>query len=157
MGILRTEREYELTRERLIAMRGASERQRATLREAGFPPDHIELAVQPLLVMQDQMKGELQWYDRARRGEILPLSDLKQIGYSLIALRLAKGLTQRQLAERLGINEAQVSKDEKNEYAGISCERAQRVIDAMGGSITVTVSPEAPAPEEWQLVEAPAR
>jgi transcriptional regulator with XRE-family HTH domain len=107
--------------------------------------------------MLDQMQGQLNWYDRARRGDIIPLSDLRSIGLSLIALRIAKGLTQRQLAERLGVNEAQVSKDEKNEYAGISVERAQRVIDALEGSVTVAVSAERPAAQEWELAEAPAR
>jgi hypothetical protein len=50
----------------------------------------------------------------------------------------------RTVAERLGVNEAQVSKDESNEYHGISVERAQRVIDALEGSVTVAVSPEQP-------------
>ena len=90
-------------------------------------------------------------------GDIIPLPDLRRIGLSLIALRLAKGLTQRQLAERLGVNEAQVSKDEKNEYHGISCERAQRIINALEGSVTVAVSAEQPARPEWELVEAQAR
>ena len=62
-------------------------------------------------------------------GTIRPLPALARIGLSLIALRIANGLTQRQLAERLGVNEAQVSKDE---YHGISVDRAQRIIDAMG-------------------------
>jgi len=109
------------------------------------------------LTMQDSLEGQLNWYDNARKGKIRPLSNLKRIGLSLIALRIAKGLTQRQLAERLGVNEAQVSKDEMNEYHGISVERAQRVIDALGGSVTVAVSPEPPARPEWELAEAQAR
>jgi transcriptional regulator with XRE-family HTH domain len=73
---------------------------------------------------------------------------------SLIALRLARGLTQRQLAERLGVNEAQVSRDESNEYHGISVQRAQRTIDALEGSVTVAVSPERPTATELDLVPA---
>ncbi len=157
MSRITTEREYEETRRRLLAMQDAGEKHRVTLRDAGFPPDHVELGMQPLLAMQDQMQGELNWYDRARRGDIIPLPSLARIGLSLIALRIAKGLTQRQLAERLGVNEAQVSKDEKNEYHGISVERAQRVVDAMEGSVTVAVSPERPARPEWELAEVQAR
>jgi DNA-binding Xre family transcriptional regulator len=157
MGMIKTEREYEETLKRLTAMHGATERQRASLKAAGFSPEHIELAVQPLLAMQDQMQGELNWYDRARHGDIIPLPNLRRIGLSLIALRIAKGLTQRQLAERLGVNEAQVSKDEKNEYAGISVERVQRIIDALEGSVTVAVSTERRESPELELAHAQAR
>jgi transcriptional regulator with XRE-family HTH domain len=50
----------------------------------------------------------------------------------LIALRIALGLTQRQLAERLGVHESQVSRDERNEYHGVTVERASRLLDALG-------------------------
>jgi DNA-binding XRE family transcriptional regulator len=151
-----TNDEYEQTRQLLEQWRVAGERQRARLQAAGLSPEHVELAMQPHLAMQDQFEGQLAWYDNARRGDIIPLPDLKAIGLSLIALRIAKGLTQRQLAERLGVNEAQVSKDEKHEYHGISVERAQRIIDAMGGSVTVSVSPEPPPTPEWMLEKAEA-
>jgi DNA-binding XRE family transcriptional regulator len=157
MSRVKTPREYEQTQQLLNQGREFGEKQRASLLAAGLSPEHVELAMQPLLAMQDQMQSELTWYDYARAGTIRPLPTLARIGLSLIALRIAKGLTQRQLAERLGVNEAQVSKDEKNEYHGISVERAQRIIDAMGGSVTVAVSLEQPAKSEWELAEAPAR
>jgi transcriptional regulator with XRE-family HTH domain len=65
-----------------------------------------------------------------------------------------QGLTQRQLAERLGVNEAQISKDESNEYHGISVERAQRIIDALEGSVTVAVSVDQPDKPAWEPIPA---
>ncbi|MDP9378989.1 MAG: helix-turn-helix domain-containing protein [Chloroflexota bacterium] len=41
-------------------------------------------------------------------------------------------MSQRELAERPGVSEAQVSCDERSEYHGITVDRAQRVLDAMG-------------------------
>ena|SRR5688572_11924743 len=157
MTRVKTPREYEQTQQLLEQSRGFGKKQRASLQAAGLSPEHVELGMQPLLAMQEQMQSELTWYDNARKGMIRPLPSLKRIGLSLIALRIAKGLTQRQLAKRLGVNEAQVSKDEKNEYHGISVERAQRIIDALEGSVTVAVSPERPAAPEWELAEAQAR
>jgi DNA-binding XRE family transcriptional regulator len=149
--MIETQREYEQAQQTLGQWRASGEKLRASVEAAGFSPEHVELAMQPHLTMQDQMEGELDWYDRARRGDIIPLPNLRQIGLSLVALRIAKGLTQRQLAERLGVNEAQVSKDERNDYHGISVERAQRVIDAMDGSVTVTVSAESPGKPDGEL------
>lgn len=49
-----------------------------------------------------------------------------------MALRIALGLTQRELAERLSVHESQVSRDERNEYNNISIDRASRILDALG-------------------------
>jgi transcriptional regulator with XRE-family HTH domain len=54
------------------------------------------------------------------------------VGRTLVALRIALGLTQRELAERLDVNESQVSRDERNEYQGITVDRASRILDALG-------------------------
>lgn len=46
--------------------------------------------------------------------------------------RLAAGLTQRELAAKLQVDESQVSRDERNEYHGVSVDRAVRILDALG-------------------------
>jgi len=61
---------------------------------------------------------------------------LMPIGRLLIALRIAQGLAPRELAERLGISESLVSRDERNEYHGITIERAQRIPEALNETLT---------------------
>jgi DNA-binding Xre family transcriptional regulator len=51
-------------------------------------------------------------------------SDLRSVGHLLITSRIAQGISQRELARRLGVHESQVSRDERNEYFGITLERA---------------------------------
>ena len=51
---------------------------------------------------------------------------------ALIEARIAAGLTQLALAERLGIAEQQVQRYEATTYAGVSIERIQAVADAVG-------------------------
>ena len=118
--MIRTEREYEEARLRLQEARGIAEKQRASLEASGLSAEHVDLALSPLLAFQDQLQGEVAWYEQARQGEVRPVPRLTDIGLVLIGLRLARGLTQRQLAERLGVNEAQISKDERNDYHGIT-------------------------------------
>jgi DNA-binding Xre family transcriptional regulator len=156
--MIRTEREYEESLRRVAELRDYAEKLRASLETSDLVPDHVELAMSPTLAFMDSMQGEIRWYEQARKGEIRPLPNLTAIGLSLIALRLARGVTQRQLAERLGINEAQVSKDERNEYHGVSVERAQRVIDALEGSVTLAVevsAPDSPRPPRPQTEREP--
>src|SRR5690242_17489906 len=53
---------------------------------------------------------------RASSGAVLELASLDQLPDALIAARIARGLTQRELAELLGVAEQQVQRDEKSRY-----------------------------------------
>ena len=49
----------------------------------------------------------------------------------MIAYRIYLGLSQQELADRLGVSASQVSRDERNEYYGATLERLQEVMEAM--------------------------
>jgi len=105
--------------------------QRQALAERGLSEEEVNRGLGPLLSFRAQLEEEVEWYERARRREFSVSRDVRDIGQMLIALRIANGLTQRELAEKLGVSEAQVSRDERNEYHGITVERAQRILNAM--------------------------
>ncbi|MDP2661753.1 MAG: helix-turn-helix transcriptional regulator [Dehalococcoidia bacterium] len=73
-------------------------------------------------------------------GSFPEINSLTQIGRLLIALRIGNGMSQHELAERLGVSESIVSRDERNEYHGITIERAQRILDALGALVVVRVA-----------------
>lgn len=54
------------------------------------------------------------------------------IGHELVALRRASGLTQAELAERLGVKRQQVQRWEANSYASASLARVDRTAKALG-------------------------
>ena len=54
---------------------------------------------------------------------------------ALIRARIAVGLTQKKLAERLGLKEQQVQRYEATQYAGVSLDRIQAVAEALGVEI----------------------
>jgi transcriptional regulator with XRE-family HTH domain len=66
-------------------------------------------------------------------------------------------MTQRQLAERLGVNETAVSRDERNEYHGITVDRATKVLEALGARIEtkVVMMPQMRAPSQGVTVQEP--
>lgn len=47
-------------------------------------------------------------------------------------MHVAKGWSQKELAGRSGVSKAQVSRDGRNEYRGVSVNRAQRLLGVMG-------------------------
>ena len=78
------------------------------------------------------MQEEIGRYERLKRGEFDEVQNLEGLGRLFVALRIAKGISQRELAERLGVHESQVSRDERNEYHNITVDRASRILDALG-------------------------
>lgn len=97
-----------------------------------------------------QLQEEVDEYEHLKRGELqcCELQSLDELGLLLIRLRIASGLSQKQLAEKLGVHESQVSRDERNEYHGITLERASRTLRAMDVDLRsdVSFSPKMAAP-----------
>ena len=79
-----------------------------------------------------------------KRGEFEELENFRGFGHLLISLRIAQGVSQRELARRLNVHESQVSRDERNEYFGITLERAVRILDALSARLHTTVEIEPP-------------
>jgi DNA-directed RNA polymerase specialized sigma subunit len=150
--MIRNETEYQEALRRLAQDREFAARQREALQAEGLTPAEVERAMEPLRSFQAQLADEVEWYERVRRREFPAITRLTQIGRLLIALRIAHGLTQRELAERLGVSESLVSRAERNEYHGITVERAQRILDALDESVTTRIEEPARQPREPELV-----
>ncbi len=72
----------------------------------------------------------------------------------MIGLRIASGLTQKDLAKCLGVAEAQVSRDERNEYHGISLDRAQKIIRIFGVHLETKIALDHPLERKRILAAA---
>jgi DNA-directed RNA polymerase specialized sigma subunit len=112
--------------------------QRVQLEQQGLTEREIVRVLEPQISFYEQLKDEVAWYESARRGDPQAVDSLKEIGRLLIALRIASGVSQQELAERLHVHESQLSRDERNEYFGISVDRAQEIVDALRANISVT-------------------
>lgn len=141
--MIKTETEYRLTCEQIEKNRENEIKQRAALAAAGLDPETVAIAMEPTITFHLQFVEEVQWYERVRAGDLAPIHNLNHIGQMLIGLRIARGMTQKQLAQRLNVSESIVSRDERNDYHGISIERAQRILEALDGQATMIISPPA--------------
>ena len=129
--MIRNETEYQEASARLAEERQRLSEHRTRLREAGLVDDEIKRVVDPMESFHLQLQEEVQSYERLRRGEFPELDNLRGLGHLLITLRIAQGISQRELARKLSVHESQVSRDERNEYFGITLERANRVLEAL--------------------------
>jgi len=130
--MIRNETEYREAVQRLTDERGRLATYQAELEKSGLAPDAIMRAMDPLRSFHLQLAEEVEYYQRLKRGDPGAIHNLHGLGRFLVGLRIALGLTQRQLADKLAVDESQVSRDERNEYHGISVERAMRILDLLG-------------------------
>jgi len=136
--MITNERQYKITKNQL----GAFERAHAdALTKAPAPDVHprTHQAMQEGLAGQiDDLREQVEQYEALKAGAIRGrvLTSVLDLLPALIEARIAAGLTQKTLSERLGVAEQQVQRYEATTYAGVSVERVQAVADAVGLKIT---------------------
>lgn len=130
--MIRNEAEYQEALRRLKDEEARHAAQREMLRATKLSDDEIKRVMDPLMSFHLQLVEEVESYERLRRGDLGEVTNLHGLGRILVALRIARGLTQRELAAKLGVHESQVSRDERNEYHGVTVERASKVLDVLG-------------------------
>src|SRR5271155_3849852 len=137
--MIRIESEYKEAVGRLAEEQKRLSEHRARLKEAGLSEEEIKRVIDPMESFHLQLREEVESYERLKRQEFDELDNLRGLGHLLIALRIAQGISQRELARRLGVHESQVSRDERNDYFGITLERAMKVLDALNARLRTKV------------------
>jgi plasmid maintenance system antidote protein VapI len=137
--MIRNEGEYKEAISRLDAEKERLDSQREALIAEGLDDAQIKNLMDPLESFHLQLDEEVKSYERLKRGEFSELKNLSGLGELLVSLRIARGMSQKKLAELLDVHESQISRDERNEYHGISIERATRVLEALGVQLKTTV------------------
>ena len=81
-----------------------------------------------------QLEEEVHEYDELKAGTFaLPsIERLDQIAPFIVKLRIAKGVSQTELARRLGVSKQVVSRHEEDQYQDAALVRLQELLDALG-------------------------
>lgn len=133
--MIKNERQYRITKAQAARLDHAL----AELAQSSHEKENIH----PLLLKAEQqgvksqladLRAELKEYEDLRAGKyaIPPLDPFTEFPLVLIKARIAKGLTQKELAKRLGLKEQQIQKYESTEYASASLSRVREIAEALG-------------------------
>jgi len=81
----------------------------------------------------ESLEEEISEYEQLKSGEVQKLyfDSFSQLSEALIKARIVRGLTQEQLANRLGLKTQQVQRYESTNYVAASLERISKVIEAL--------------------------
>jgi DNA-binding XRE family transcriptional regulator len=133
--MIKNEREYRITRAQVAKFEQAL----SDLSAQGGGGDRLHPLLQKaqrdsLQSQLDDLREEIATYEALRSGRqsVISLDSLEELPRALIQARIAAGLSQRELAARLGVKEQQVQRYEATEYAGASLARVTEVVRALG-------------------------
>lgn len=133
--MITNERQYEQTRKQLAMLESL-----LAATQAGDAGDDGFRDVQAAgLASQIQdLREELTEYQQLRDGgtTVIEATSLAGLAEALIKARIARGWTQRRLADALGVAEQQIQRYESTAYRSASLARLCDIADALG--ITVT-------------------
>ncbi len=150
--MIRNETEYKEAVERGGEEAARLKEQRAQLVTMDLSKEEIKRALDPVRSFHEQLKEEVESYERLKRGEFEELRNFEGLG----RLRIAQGVSQRELAERLSVHESQVSRDERNEYHEVTIERANKILEALGAEVRSTVEAVGSTPKSDRRNQVPA-
>jgi HTH-type transcriptional regulator / antitoxin HipB len=88
-----------------------------------------------------QLKQELAEYEQLKSGNILTfvLGSLNDLPTTLIKARIAAGMTQKDLANKIGVQEQQIQRYEASLYSSASFDRVRSIANALNIDITQAV------------------
>jgi hypothetical protein len=145
--VISNERQYRITKSEAAKFAQSI----AAAREREPSPDVDPLIHQAMIESLESelvvLREQLDQYEALKAGHVKgrKVKSLRELPMLLIEGRIAAGLTQQQLAGRLGLQEQQIQRYEATLYTGVGLDRLQDVADAVGLEIEETVTYATPA------------
>jgi transcriptional regulator with XRE-family HTH domain len=128
--MIKNDRQYKITKNQLKNFEEALREVESTTGD----PAMMDLQKNALESQREELSTEIREYELLREGKSFnfSLSGLEDLPQVLIKARIALGLTQKDLADRLNLKEQQVQRWEVNDYAGASIGNLQQIVGALG-------------------------
>lgn len=129
--MIKNERQYKITRAKADEIRVTiSELEHAPLPD-GLSPEMREMQVDALKGTLGDFEIELADFNALHDATLIEATGIGEFPTALIRARIARGLTQRELADRIGIAEQSIQRYEAGDYAGVSFARLVEIADAL--------------------------
>lgn len=117
---------------------------------SGLPREVISGVRRSLATERRELSEAFDAYERAKRGDATPLKERvgNDPGALLVAARIIKRLSQKELARKLGLKEQQIQRYEAERYRKITLANYQKVASVLGIRLFLDIEPRA---EEWAV------
>jgi ribosome-binding protein aMBF1 (putative translation factor) len=133
--MIKNERQYRITKAQADKFGQALAKLKAHPKEGDqMHPLLRQAQIDALQSQLDDLHAELQEYEALKSGrqKTIELESFDELPRALIQARIASGISQRELAQKLGLKEQQIQRYEATEYASASFERLRKIVNVLG-------------------------
>jgi HTH-type transcriptional regulator / antitoxin HipB len=137
--MIQNEHQYKVTRGEIDKLQQVIDK---LLEQQNIPPSQLAGMQNSFQTQIDRMQMEIQAYDDLKAGKVeITMGAIEDLPKVLIQKRISLGMTQKELAAKLGIKEQMVQRYEASGYESIGFQRLAEVWNALSTSIPMmTVS-----------------
>jgi ribosome-binding protein aMBF1 (putative translation factor) len=137
--MIKNEREYKISKSWVRKFEASLEAAKARKPKDKNDAERFRVRVDGIQSQLEELQEDLAAYEALKEGKtqtfvVHTLSELPEV---LIKARVARGLTHKELGEKLGVSEKQVQRDEANEYATAGFHRLIGVAEVLGVKLEV--------------------
>jgi HTH-type transcriptional regulator/antitoxin HigA len=132
--MITNERQYKITRAAAARFKGGlDEFDEIAALKSGIDPLIVKAQRESLRSQYEELVEQLREYEDLRSGEVHEFrgSSVTAIGDSLVRARVARGLSQKELADRLGLKQQQIQRYEAESYQSANLRRLEEVATAL--------------------------
>jgi transcriptional regulator with XRE-family HTH domain/Zn-dependent peptidase ImmA (M78 family) len=133
--MITTERQLQISKAQAARFRESlAALEKGSLDGSDLHPLMKEAQIDAIRGQLETLLAEIKEYEDLRSGKtsVIELDSLAELPDGLIRARIAAGLTQKHLAERLGLREQQIQRYEASRYEGAAFSRIVDIADAIG-------------------------
>ena len=133
--MIKNERQYRITKAQAERFSKALRNLDASGTDRSEAPSRLLTVQKEALESQlSDLEADIQEYETLKAGNFAfeQLEGISELPRLLIKARIASGLSQRGLADRLGLKEQQIQRYEANDYASASFTRIRDIVSALG-------------------------
>ncbi len=139
--MIKNDRQYEYTKRKLYEF---EEDLKAIRKKYSSDKNKVALLSQGYIEHIAQLKAEIEEYEKMKRSplpKVLRIHNLDEISPQLVRLRIARRLTQAQLAARIGCKQADVSRLEREDYQGYTISQLKKIAASLNAEIELDLIP----------------
>lgn len=132
--MIKNERQYRITQSWVEKCRTALEEFEKSPQSSSAHPKLRKVQIDAMHSQIEDLEAQLKEYHTLRSGQrkVLHVETFHDLPRTLIQARIASGMTQEELANRLGLKEQQIQKYEANDYSMASFARVAEVAEILG-------------------------
>ena len=134
--MIQNEHQYKVTQNKLKDLEQALVELKAT--KETLHPRQFSSRKKGLQLKFDNLSEEIEEYNGLKQQALIKISSIQDLPIALIKARIALGMTQKELAEKIGVKEQQVQRDEANQYSSAGFHRIAAVAKALNIKIQET-------------------